>query len=532
MIKNLFIILTSLVLITSCQEDVISVQSSDEQKDTVSPYNIPLDSALSYLDDFLKENSNLVSRSDHYRKVVDAYPVKNISSIKSRSGAADCENIIYVANFADESGYAILAADNRISEKVIAVTEEGSMNPGIMYAAQIDPNESEDQPDIYNDYPLTGPGFVTDPESDELFMNPNTVSLYIEEENDTLIGDFRDDDLDAEDENGNPIPNSSNSPNQNMQLLTANLCLNYAINEINGDGGNGDDDGGNSDEDEDDDNGGDPEKDHNGGSGSPNPTKPNRTEITNSPWETTKIVNPILSRYVYWHQRSPFNDLYPKRRKYIIFGHRRKAPAGCFPLALAKIMTHFKSPTSYTFNGTTVNWDALRNSFMYGDGKSSAATLLKGISEGLDSWYFYGGTFSFPQKVTSYMRHIGIRNSHSKGYKFSLVTEMIDKGLPMIMYSVPSIRVWQAHAWNIDGYKIKRREVVTTIYKDYKIESQTKKTETSEMVHCDFGWQGDCNGYYVSGIFRLNHSSADLDGPKTDDRCHYNNLLKIITYDR
>ncbi len=48
MIKNLFIILTSLVLITSCQEDVISVQSSDEQKDTVSPYNIPLDSVLSY----------------------------------------------------------------------------------------------------------------------------------------------------------------------------------------------------------------------------------------------------------------------------------------------------------------------------------------------------------------------------------------------------------------------------------------------------------------------------------------------------
>lgn len=190
MIKNLFIILTSLVLITSCQEDVISVQSSDEQKDTVSPYNIPLDSALSYLNEFLNETPSSISRHMDNRTIEYVYPIKNKAIAKSRNSITDNENIVYVANFANNQGYAILAADNRISEKIIAVTEEGSMNPGIMYAAQIDPNESEDQPDIYNDYPLTGPGFVTDPESDELFMNPNTVSLYIEEENDTLIGDL------------------------------------------------------------------------------------------------------------------------------------------------------------------------------------------------------------------------------------------------------------------------------------------------------------------------------------------------------
>lgn len=58
--KCKFKLLIALVLMTSCQEeDVITVQNADEPQTVTSPYAIPLDSALSYLDDFLKENSNL-----------------------------------------------------------------------------------------------------------------------------------------------------------------------------------------------------------------------------------------------------------------------------------------------------------------------------------------------------------------------------------------------------------------------------------------------------------------------------------------
>ena len=53
------------------------------------------------------------------------------------------------------------------------------------------------------------------------------------------------------------------------------------------------------------------------------------------------------------------------------------------------------------------------------------------------------------------------------------------------------------------------------------------------MVHCDFGWEGLCNGYYVSGVFKLNDSNIEHDpGSNYGGNTYYNNLLKVITYDK
>ena len=70
---------------------------------------------------------------------------------------------------------------------------------------------------------------------------------------------------------------------------------------------------------------------------------------------------------------------------------------------------------------------------------------------------------------------------------------------------------------------------------NYKGNTLTKietKTETREMVHCDFGWEGKCNGYYVSGIFKLNSSENDYDPGSGTKNTRYNNFIKIITYNR
>ncbi|MCM1138904.1 MAG: C10 family peptidase [Duncaniella sp.] len=128
------------------------------------------------------------------------------------------------------------------------------------------------------------------------------------------------------------------------------------------------------------------------------------------------------------------------------------------------------------------------------------------------------------------MRRIGISNSHSKGYKFTLVTDMLDKNSPLIIYSVPGINIFKAHAWNLDGYKVRTREVTVKKYKDNALFETIIKQENSEMVHCDFGWGGSGNGYYVSGVFKVN--KGELDGTKADHSTNYNHLLKVITYDK
>ena len=53
------------------------------------------------------------------------------------------------------------------------------------------------------------------------------------------------------------------------------------------------------------------------------------------------------------------------------------------------------------------------------------------------------------------------------------------------------------------------------------------------MVHCDFGWGGDCNGYYVSGVFKLNDPNSEKDSNSNKNHNKkYTSLITLITYDK
>ncbi len=521
------------ILLASCQDNNILQSPTDspdiESTKNRSQYAITPDSALAYLDAFMNTTPSL-SRSGAKKTVSSISPIRYKNSSRSNYDDLDCENLVYVANFDDEQGYAILAADTRIDEKVIAVTDEGSLDDATVYSAMELANSERA---ILEEYPISGPGFFTLPEyGDELFMNPNTVSLYDETVGDTLVGNFSLDNIGAEDESGTPIADSQDDNSECVpEILTSSLCTEYAIAQIK-------------EYNEELDSQTDNEEilDTDNEDAIVTETKTSsaktKTETTYSNWTTKKITSNILSNYCYWHQHSPFNDSYPKRRRYLIFGHKKKAPAGCFPLAIAKILTHFEYPSVYMVNDHIINWKGLKSSCSKGNAgidKKSAAALLRSISNSCDSWYFYAGTFTFPHKATSFMRHIGLSNAHSHGYSFNRVTDMIDEGKPLLIYSVPGINVLKSHCWNIDGYKVKERTVYTKKYRGKTLISSSSKTETCNMVHCDFGWQGNCNGYYVSGVFKLNRSNRDRepDDPfDKGDNVHYNHLLKVITYNK
>ena len=72
-------------------------------------------------------------------------------------------------------------------------------------------------------------------------------------------------------------------------------------------------------------------------------------------------------------------------------------------------------------------------------------------------------------------------------------------------------------------------------YKEYVedvLEKVSQYDENLIMVHCDFGWGGNCNGYFVSGIFNMADSSIVYDAPQNSHKTtNYNRFLKTITYD-
>lgn len=523
--KHIIYAALGLFAFVSCHEkmEIVSPENNSDDNRIENTHVISMDEALADLEAFMKDSD---TKATDNRSVCSVKPIK-LNGYHTKGLSDDYTNvpILYVAQFEGEQGFAVLAADDRIEEKILAITDGGSISTqvfdrviSIMKSGRYE----------FEEYPKSGPAFFTTPETgDELFINPNATSFYDEEQNDTYVGNFLFDDTGAVLEDGSPyLPEKKDSLPDTPELIASYMCLAYACNEL--------------------------DKyietksarDHGlviiddcpdkAKTQYPidNPTGSVTRATSYSNWIVAKQVNPILSKYSSWHQWSPFNDLNPRKRKFAFVGPIRKALAGCFPLAISKIMTHFRRPASITYNGYTVDWAELQKTYNSAVGKNSAAALLKLISSGCNSLYFYGGTFTFPGEATSFMRFAGYNNAKSVNYSFGEVTKMTNDGKPLIIYSIPGINIFKSHAWNIDGYKIKERTKTTREYINGKLNKTTNTTEKTNMVHCDFGWSGKCNGYYVSGVFKLNDPGIEYDRSwDTGKSDNYNNYIHLVTYD-
>ncbi len=254
--------------------------------------------------------------------------------------------------------------------------------------------------------------------------------------------------------------------------------------------------------------------------------------IDSTAWvSTSDKVTPILQKYAFWSQGEPFNNLYPTRHEW--FGSEVKiVDAGCFPLAIAKIMTHFENTKTFTFNNYTVNWTSLKSNYIPSSSQAinSAAYLLYGISKGCKSWCFFDGTFTFPKRAISYMKLAGYPNARKWRYTWDRLLDMLKNGKPVIAYAIPNINITGSHAWNIDGYKVITRNAIFEKLKGGAWQCNVTQKQTRNMVHCDFGWGSSWNGYYVSGVFDTRDPNKELDYSEGTEDHNFNNYIHIISY--
>lgn len=494
-----------IALAAACsQDEPVANHKEDAPKTEVGPYEITEEEALANLYAFLDESGDGTSRSGNLPVVESIYPVEYTPALsRGNTEILDCTKLLYVANFEKATGgYAIMAADKRIKEDVIAMVERGTLSQGIFNNIMLQDTTRYIDPN----YPSTGPALFTVPEyGDELFLNPNTFSPYDDELQDTIVGNYA---------NINQI-NPEEYNNNNSQQYTASICAEFAVdrvlnfqkmdpNDIYIDG-----------------------MIHGGSDG-------HLLEITieadTSAWTTLNDTPKHLEQFRFWRQDTIFNALYPDVRKYGIVGPSKKAAAGCFPLAIAKILTLYR-PESLKWKGFPINWDGLTMSSDIKQIESaSAAMLLDAIRTGCHSLCFYEGTFTWQGKATSFLRSKGL-NAKRLNYTFSRVKEMIDQSKPLIIYAIPGINITKSHAWNIDGYRIKERTITTKIFRGGVYSTTMTQKETSNMVHCDFGWSGAGSGYYVSGVFNTAADNRELDYPNKEFKNHYyNHHIRVIMY--
>lgn len=476
------------VSLNACQETNEEVVPTTPTQSVLNSHAISVEEALANLESFFQDKQ---TRSNVSLPKVDDVLTMQIENGHTR--AADLSNVMYIANFSDDKGFAILAADKRVSEKVIAIIDNGNLTQGDVDAVASLLLNKEDYVDPR--YPTTGKGLFSMADyPDEVFLNPNTFSTYDEAQDDYWVGNFLEDD-------DEPTTRAIANTEGQMEGFALLRCGNYVMDEL---------------------------ARYEDGSNVSIPE--HSTKTTYSQWVDVQRTENILSAYKRWNQDSPFNDLYPTRRRVILFGKKRKAPAGCFPLSVAKVMTHFRYPKSFSYGNCTVDWDAMNNVYMP-LGKQSAAVLLKGIAEGCNSMYFYQGTFTFPSKASSFLERMGYNDVKRLNYRYDRVTSMINNGCPVIIYAIPGIRLWYSHAWVIDGYKIKVRQRITQHFRRGYLTNTVSEPDTCRMVHCDFGWGGKCNGYYVDGVFKLNSSKNEYDNKwDKQENVNYNKHIRIITY--
>lgn len=503
----LFVLLT--ILLYGCNDELpqITPEVESAEKAKIISHGIPKEQALENLRDFLEVfNQGETTRgNDNTTPIFKSVEVIRKSNI-TRSVAQNAPNVdslIYIVNFENNEGYAILAADDRISSPLIFLGDTGNI-PGESFIPNLPPNY---QRPIFPEYPLTGPGtfYIDNDTVGDLFMNPNTFDLYDETVMDHYVGDF--------------IYSSSDS----TQSPVTDLVFDYVDRQINDYGdGDYDDIGGVAYEGDDDDN-----------------ENQFVTIVSTKVGERIKYkVDNILTFAYAWHQDSPFNDLCQTVREFFKLDDINTAAAGCVPLSIAKIMTHFEYPNPMNVYGNTINWNQLKHDFR-NSGADDAARLLKYIGAECMTIYFSQGSFTFPSLAAYFLHRKGYRDVDYVDYNDVLVKQMLDKRHPVFVCSVPKLGTFnydftQSHAWNLDGYRMYEITYSRDYYQNGILLKTQTETESRFMVHCDFGWSGYCNGYFTSGVFDLSGNDIIFDDTELGNcgkTTNYNWYLKIISYE-
>lgn len=220
-------------------------------------------------------------------------------------------------------------------------------------------------------------------------------------------------------------------------------------------------------------------------------------------------VEPMLKTN--WWQTAPFNA---QVHTYNSAGDRR--PLGCTTIAAAQILVYLKNRYPSMYFGVNSSWSQIESEdfTQYGNDYSNLSTtalnttmILKQMADGIGVQYNYlgsGGTFAFPKDVKNYLEsELNYNITKATGGKMydrlEDIVKSLNKNKPVWMAGLDGLR--NGHAWVVDGYK--KNDNATKGKHDY-------------FIHCNFGWGGKNNGWYLMDLF--NSSSEESLDPGVGER--------------
>ena len=236
-----------------------------------------------------------------------------------------------------------------------------------------------------------------------------------------------------------------------------------------------------------------------------------------------QVMYPLLATK--WDQNFPYN-------KYC-----RECKTGCVITAISQICSFLEEPThiSYSYdNGeygeATLDWKMINAECKVDNGgfprsaaaQDQVARLMRywGLTVGAD--YGIAATGADTGFAVDKMQEKGFAATDLQPYNIDNVIKDLKSGNKIILmrgngryYHVSlgnSIYV-DGHAWVVDGYIDK-----------------VEKGTSSKFVHCNWGWGGDSNGYFLSDVLNAEEQPVYTDEAKPTTRgCNFRYKLQTST---
>ncbi|AEF84858.1 putative pyrogenic exotoxin B [Treponema primitia ZAS-2] len=236
---------------------------------------------------------------------------------------------------------------------------------------------------------------------------------------------------------------------------------------------------------------------------------------------------PLLKTY--WGQGYPYNAL-------VSSALGGSYPTGCVATAMAQIMAYHKFPNNWYNNGVPLaryNWDAM----ISGRADNGVATLMVEIGQRVQMGYSPNGSNTDADNIAGAFVNMGYISSSFMSFNPAHIMTSINSGCPVLIngydtktvtlsfLGIPIKTKYTGHTWIIDGFRSRYLVVNKTI---------VNLQNPMQYVHCNLGWDGYCDGWYLGDVFYAAPGMIPEPDPPVQQRSqtpnNYQYKLEIMPY--
>lgn len=214
------------------------------------------------------------------------------------------------------------------------------------------------------------------------------------------------------------------------------------------------------------------------------------------PLFTDSLISPLLKTK--WGQGHPYN-------KYCTDSTGVVCPTGCVATAIGQLAAYHEHPDSCGNHFFDWFWMTLMVVPTYDDAVEGVAWLMQDIGRITHTEYNQDGSGVRINYVIPCLDSLGYNHRESiEPYDFDICLSEIANERPVLVKGNNGDSQ-NSHIWVIDGILI--RSAHATFLSGSK--EVAVRTHITNYVHCNWGWEGSQNGYFISGVFDSSRKEAE-----------------------